>query len=152
MQHSIPMAARSSITQMVYLSTLEHPLFKTRQPSNLPRESSTVKTTTIMVLRLFDMQMVLLQCSKMAASQTIKLHLNNYMFLAKWITSLMAALRRPSLMEQSAQHSHLPALSWMSWLSLATWPLKTLMPWLVRQFVVTSMVQLLFSMSLPINF
>lgn len=151
MQHSIPMAARSSITQMVHLSILEHPLFKTRQPSNLPRESSAVIPTK-MVLRLLNMQMVLLQCSKMAASQTIELHLNNYLFLAKWITSLMAALRRPSLMEQSAQHSHLPALSWMSWLSLATWPLKTLMPWLVRQFVVTSMVQLLFSMSLPINF
>ena len=119
MQHSIPMAPRSSITQMVHLSTLEHPLLKMRQPSNLPRESSKVKAT-IMVLRLFDMQMVLLQCSKMAASQTIELHLNNYLFLAKWITSLMAALRRPSLMEQSAQHSHLPALSWMSWLSLAT--------------------------------
>ena len=119
MQHSIPMAARSSIIQMVHLSILERPLFKTRQPSNLPRESSAVKATTT-VLRLFNMQMVLLQSSKMVASQTIELHLNNYLFLAKWITSLTVALRRPSLMEQSAQHLHLPALSWTSWLSLAT--------------------------------
>jgi hypothetical protein len=111
--YSILMAARQSITQMAPLTSLELHLCKTRHWSNLQAESSVLNLTK-MVRRLLNMQTVLLQCFKTAASQTIEFRLNHYMFHAKSITKLMAALRRLSLMEQSAQLLHLPALIWMT--------------------------------------
>jgi len=74
------------------------------------------------------------------------------MYLAKWTTRLMEALRRLSQMEPSAQLLHLLALSWMSWLSLATLHSKILILLLERQLAATLTVQLEFSMLLQINF
>jgi hypothetical protein len=66
------------------------------------------------------MPMGLLQCSTMEAFGSIKLHQCNYLYLAKWITSQTAALRRLSLMEPPALLLRLLALSLMSLQSLAT--------------------------------